>query len=180
MYSIVHLDVPLATIKVPTMPHTTGIGDLQLIDVTIKYWDGIAVGGGFVMLIPAASSELLGTGKFSIGPIAGVSANFGSISPSLRIENVTSVAGSNTRDDINVLEARPSVIYYLPQSTYVAVEPRFRFDWEDDGATTLLLTARAGFGLSKKWVFVIEPEWTAVGSGRNDFTVSVIGSYIAF
>ncbi len=180
VYSIVHLDIPFTSVKLPTMSRTTGVGDMQLIDAAIKYWDNIAVGAGVVMLIPSASDELLGTGKFSIGPIAGASAEFGPISPSIRIENLTSVAGSDTRDDINVLEARTSVIYYLPHATYVTVEPRFQFDWEDDGATTVLLTAQAGFGLSKHWVFSIEPIWNAVGSGKNDVSVSVIMAVIGF
>lgn len=180
IYSIVHLDVPLATVKLPMTPRTTGIGDLQLIDAAIKYWDGIAVGGGFVLLIPAASHEVLGTGQLSLGPIAGASVNVGDLSVSIRVQNVTSIAGAESRDDINLMEARPSFIYYAPRATYVSVEPRLRFDWKAGGETELELIARGGFAINKHFVFVIEPSWIAVGPSKNDVRMSVFGSYVVW
>lgn len=180
IYSIVHLDAAFATVKVPTMPRTTGIGDLHFIDAAIKYWDDIVVGAGFAMLIPSASHEVLGTGKLSIGPIAGASMRGGSLSGTIRIENLTSIAGADGRDDINLLEARTSIICYVPHAMYVSAESRFRFDWESDGETTVHLTARAGFGATKRLVFVLEPEWTVVGAGKNNVTLSVATAYVGW
>jgi hypothetical protein len=181
IYSLLRIELPLASVKPPMMERTTGVGDIHLIDAAIKYWgDRLAVGAGIASLIPSASDEVLGTGKLALGPIAGATVSLGAeeqVSLSIIAENLTSVAGASMRPDLNTLFLRPAAIYFF-NATYVGIEPEFRIDWEDDGAVALLLTARAGHAVNKRWVFVLEPTWTAFGDGQNNLGLSVIASYV--
>lgn len=180
IYSIINIEIPFATLDVPMVPRATGIGDLRVLDGAIKYWDNVAAGAGFLAIVPSASHELLGSGELAIGAIAGASLSLDSISATIVAETATSIVGEDSTDDINVLRVRPSVAYYLPHATYVFVEPNFLFDWEADGETTVQLVARLGHAINPSWVFAIEPEWIAVGPGKNDVIVSFLASFVGW
>jgi hypothetical protein len=180
MYSIVNLEIPFATLDVPMAPRATGVGDFRIIDAALKYWDRFAAGAGFLMIVPSASHELLGSGELAIGGIAGASLTLEDVSATIIAETATSIVGENSTDDINVLRVRPIVSYYLPYASSVALEPNFLFDWEADGETTISVIPRLGHAVSKNWAFLLEGEWIAVGPNRNDVIVSVGATYLGW
>ena len=180
-FSLVELELPVATLKIPMASRVTGLSDMSLLDAAITHWDRWAAGFGVGLLIPSATEDLLGTGSLAVGPVAGLSGSFGSerqLIAGVALQSLTTVAGAEDRPDLNVLLVRPTLTYILPHATYVALESRMVSDWERRGHTTVPLTGRFGVAANDNVVVVLQPTWVARGDGQDDLTITVIASYV--
>ncbi len=110
---------------------TTGLGD-----ITYTAWFSpptkgkLTWGFGPVTVWPTASSEVLGQGKFSIGP----SFVFVYGTPKWMLAAIVSdwfsVAGDEDRADVNTFYFQPIFTYFLPKKWYLTTAPILLSNWE--------------------------------------------------
>lgn len=175
---ILRLTVPVSTRPDPNGGTTTGVGDLNLFDIFIlgKTSGGVEYGAGPVIVLPTASDDLLGAGKYQ----AGLAALAMHPSPSGILGGLLQIQGSfaGDKDRANVASAtlQPFFIRNLREGWYLRSTGIWTFNLKNDD-----YFIPVGLGAGKVWksaggsifnVFV-EPQWTVAheGNGLPKFAV---------
>jgi hypothetical protein len=117
----------------PTGGHELGIGDTlaQVVLITPKFgkW---AFGGGARIVIPTASEDRFGNGKWQLVPTFGAERQIPEISVGssvgLILRDYFSFAGDSDRSDINIFSVQPEVTLQLPKRWFISLEPEIKFD----------------------------------------------------
>lgn len=108
----------------------SGLGDiLQSFFLSPAQSDPIW-GVGPVFLYPSASDDLLGGGKFGVGPTAVLLKQDGPWTYGLLANHVWSVAGESGRDDISASFFQPFITYVTPTRTTFAINSESIYNWE--------------------------------------------------
>lgn len=153
----------------------TGLGDLVLFDLLAfdKTWG--RWGAGLVVMLPTASDEKLGSGKWSTGPAFGFVARSQKLMWGVFNQNLFSFAGPGNRDDVGVSIIQPIVNYSLPNKWSLGVsEMNITYDWENNRWANLPLGLKINklvklsslpvmFSGSYEYNFqddYVSPEWT--------------------
>ena len=145
---------------------TFGLGDItQSLFISPKAPgpSGITWGAGPVFLIPTATDDFLGTGKFGIGPTAVVLKQTGPWTVGALANHIWSVAGDDDREDVNSTFLQPFVAYALGHGTTLNLNTETTYDWIADQWTVPI-----NFGVSQ--VFNI---------GKQAMSIQVGGKYYA-
>ena len=132
---------------------TTGLGDSYYVGLfspkePIKVGDGKVVWGiGFDALVPTATEDVLGTGKWAAGPSAlgvylGEKWKYGAL-----LQQYFDVGGSDKRDDVNITNLQYLYYYSLSDTMSVGAAPNIIINWEADG--TDRFTVPIGMGINK-------------------------------
>lgn len=167
--------LPLVTAPTAT-GDTTGLGDLNLMDLFSFKAGGAEIGVGPQLTFPTASEDETGTGKWQAGLAVIVIApqKWGLVGGLLTWQQ--SFAGESDRADQNNLSLQPFFIYNLPHAWYLRSTATMTWDFERD---THAIPIGAGAGK----VFVrqsgttvnifAEPQWTIDhrGAGQPQFQV---------
>jgi hypothetical protein len=103
-------------------------------------------GAGPTFLLPTASDDRLGTGKFSIGPGVVVLVQPGKWTLGLLINNLWSVAGSGSRPDVNSMTFQYFVNYNLKKGYYITVQPIMSANWNAPSGNVWLVPFGGGIG----------------------------------
>jgi hypothetical protein len=93
---------------------------------------GIVWGLGPVFLIPTATDDFLGTGKFGIGPTAVVLKQSGPWTVGGLANHIWSVAGDDDRSDVNQTFLQPFAAYALGHGTTISLNAETSYDWVAD------------------------------------------------
>ena len=124
----------------------TGLGDIVLWTAFSKqYIPPLVWGVGPTMMLPTATDEQLGSGKFSAGPMAlgmhisekwiigAVAQHWWSIAGEDRFDVQTSLGTvSPKRPDVNLTDVQPILRYRLSPKTNIGAAPNWRYNWESD------------------------------------------------
>lgn len=132
---------------------TTGLGDSYYVGLfspsdPIQVGDGKLVWGvGFDALIPTATEDILGTGKWAAGPSAlgvylGPKWKLGALA-----QQYFDVGGSDNRDDVNLTNLQYFYMYSINETTSIGAAPNIIVNWEADG--TDRFTIPVGLGMNK-------------------------------
>ncbi|WP_413560903.1 hypothetical protein [Bdellovibrio sp. HCB209] len=168
----------LARMTIPYMPAaletptstTSGVGDISIFDVfLIGNTGGMQMGVGPLLVMPTASKDETGAGKWQIGA-AGV----------LMYPNPTGLlgalltyqhdfAGDSDRPTQNLATLQPFFIYNMPGGFYVRSTGIMMFNWETGDYNVPI-----GAGVGKVWKleggttvnFFGEPQWTVAHEGQ--------------
>lgn len=124
-----------------------------------------ALGGTLVM--PTASSDLLGTGKWSAGPalmLIGARNNFNML---FQMRQIWSFAGDDERSDVNNLVIEPVFTYKLKPQWYLYTDPIITANWQQSQGDRWVLPVGGGgghiFNLFGQWMDVkLEVYYNAV------------------
>ena len=119
----------------------TGLGDtLQSLFLSPKApgWGGLIWGVGPAFLIPTATEEVLGSGKFGLGPTAVVLKQEGPWTFGALANHIWSVAGDGDRADVSSTFLQPFVAYTTATHTTFALNTESTYDWEADEWTVPL------------------------------------------
>lgn len=169
---ILRFDVPLNTVHAGNTTKA-GLGDLYaqavyLPKVTRKF--ALAIGAGLVL--PTATSDVLGRGKLIVSPTVVPVWYFSNRKRLvvLRLQNFVSVAGKSDRPDVNYFLAAPVLVLPIGRRWWVLGDTELKWDWKSklgSGITGLQIgrMVKGKFGI---WV---KPEvpW---GPGRTgDFNL---------
>jgi hypothetical protein len=128
---------------------TSGLGDTTVSFFLSPARPGKLIWGlGPAILIPTATSDPLGAGKWGLGPSVGllVEPEWGSVA--VLIQNVWSVAGGANRPPVNQLQLEPMFSYNLPRGWYLTSEPTITADWTQPTNQRWLVPIGGGVGRS--------------------------------
>lgn len=103
-------------------------------------------GAGPAVLIPTATSQVLGQGKLGVGPSAVVLAQPGAWTVGALVSNVWSVAGSGGRPPVNKMALQYFISYNLPHEWYLSSAPTLTADWRATSGNVWTVPFGAGVG----------------------------------
>ena len=103
-------------------------------------------GAGPALVIPTATSNILGNGKLSLGPSAVVLAQPGQWTVGALVSNVWSVAGSGGRPSVNRMALQYFISYNLPHEWYLSSAPTLTADWRATSGNVWTVPLGAGVG----------------------------------
>lgn len=93
---------------------------------------GIIWGAGPVFLLPTATDDLLGTGKFGLGPTAVALKQSGGWTVGILANHIWSVAGEGGRADVSSTFLQPFLNYTTADSWTFALNTESSYDWKGD------------------------------------------------
>ena len=155
------------------MDGVTGLGDLFLLDIHLGHTSSGSWGAGVAASLPTATSDSIGSGKWSAGPAAlymykGVPKNiFGILA-----YNQWSYAGDGDRAKVNVLSFQPIWVGHLKWGYLGWTDQTATVNWETN-ATSIPLGLRIG----KVWMaktplnLAVEPYYTLNSDRENTWGV---------
>jgi len=166
---LLRFTLPIATSPDVPSGYETGLGDLTLMDIFIlpKHGD-VTFGAGPLLVLPTATDDSLGSGKWQIGG-AGVAVapqSWGIIGGLATYQ--TSFAGNQNRDDVNLLTFEPVINVNLKDNWYLRSSATWNFNLESgDGYIPV------GLGIGKVVPLeggitmnaFVEPQYTAWHDG---------------
>jgi hypothetical protein len=91
---------------------------------------GLIWGAGPVFLVPTATSELLGSGKWGAGPTGVALLQEGPWTIGMLANHIWSFAGSDNRADVNSTFLQPFVVYTTPGGWTFSANTESTYDWE--------------------------------------------------
>jgi hypothetical protein len=115
--------------------HQFGLGDItQSLFVSPKQPGpgGIIWGAGPVFLIPTATDELLGSGKWGAGPTAVALKQEGPWTYGILANHIWSFAGQSDREDVSSTYLQPFVSYTTPDAWTYSLNTESTYDWIQD------------------------------------------------
>lgn len=115
--------------------HQFGLGDItQSLFVSPKQPGpgGIIWGAGPVFLIPTATDELLGSGKWGAGPTAVALKQDGPWTYGILANHIWSFAGQSDRQDVSSTFLQPFVSYTTPDAWTFSLNTESSYDWMQD------------------------------------------------
>ena len=133
---------------------TTGFGDMYYVGLfsekdPIRLDNGAKFvwGLGFDVGLPTATEDVLGTGKWTVGPSAlavylGEKWKGGAL-----LTNYWDVAGDSDRDDVRLSNLQYLYYYSLDDTTSIGAGPNIIADWEQSGGDRF--TVPVGIGINK-------------------------------
>jgi hypothetical protein len=120
----------------PGAGYQSGIGDiLQSVFFSPTLEDqSLTVGGGPVFLIPTATDNLLGAGKWGAGPTAVVVKLSGPWTYGALANHVWSFAGSSDRTSVSKTFFQPFLVYTTHSAWSYSISSETTYDWIDKEA----------------------------------------------
>ena len=128
---------------------TTGLGDTTgSFFLTPAHTGKLIWGVGPAVLMPTATSNQLGAGKWGVGPTGAVlvEPEWGSVG--LLVQNIWSVAGGSNRSPVNQFQLEPMFSYNLPRGWYLTSNPTIVADWTQSMTERWLVPIGGGVGRS--------------------------------
>lgn len=91
---------------------------------------GLIWGAGPVFLLPTATDDALGSGKWGVGPTAVALRQTGPWTVGVLANHIWSVAGDDDRADVSSTFLQPFVNYTTPQATSFFLNTESTYDWK--------------------------------------------------
>lgn len=141
--------VPLAFQPDISQPHlgTFGLGDIQPTFFFAPSKPSKLIWGvGPAFLLPTATDDNLGSGKWCIGPSVVALVQPGKWTLGALASNLWSFAGSSSRADVNSFTLQYFVNYNLPKGWYLTSAPILTANWNASSGNVWLVPFGGGFG----------------------------------
>ncbi len=168
---LIRFTLPVATAPEFPSGYTTGLGDLTLMDVFLIPGKEVSFGAGPLFVLPTATDDALGNGKWQAG-IAGVAVapqGWGLIGGLATYQ--ASFAGESDRNDVSLATFQPIVNFNLKDGFYLRSTAIWNFDLESGN-----YSVPVGFGVGKVFQVsdkvtmnpFVEPQYTVFDHGRGN------------
>lgn len=126
---LVRTIVPLRFNSWPS--NDNGLGDISIIPYYVPDTTSTTfVGYGGVLILPTATEDALGTGKWAAGPAVIVARTGKPITWGGLVQHVWSFAGDADRGDVSVTTVQPFLTYLLPDGWAATVSSETTYNWE--------------------------------------------------
>jgi len=159
---ILRVIMPLTSQPGSADARINGLGDIVATAFFSPAASGrIIWGAGPVFLLPAATSNALGSEKFGLGPSVVALTQPGKWTVGALFNQIWSVSGANDRDDVNTTYLQPFANYNLGGGLSVGVSVEATGNWEADETWTAPLL----FSVSKVALLGKRPVSFAVAAG---------------
>jgi hypothetical protein len=143
---------PNLTVTYQPSPHEQfGLQDLQTSffltghNATTWIW-----GMGTIFQFPTATSDALGTGRWSAGPTATVVYSEGPWFNGILAYQLMSFTGNRNRGSVNQTFLEPDVSYNFESGWYVQCEPSITYDWTAEASNAWTIPMGADIGKAFK------------------------------
>lgn len=93
---------------------------------------GIVWGAGPVLLVPTATDQALGSGKWGAGPTAVVLKIAGPFTYGALANHIWSFAGKDSRADVSATFVQPFLAYTTRTATTYSINSETTYDWNND------------------------------------------------
>ena len=131
----------------PGGSRTAGLGDIQYsIFLSPTTTRKLVWGLGPTVQFPSATDDLLGSGKWVMGPAAIIVATPRRSVVGLVVQNLWSVAGDSTNPDVNLLLMRLLANVNVPKGWFITSKPNISANWEAEKDQRWLVAAGGGVG----------------------------------
>ncbi len=122
------LNVPIVALHHDRLGSKSGLGDITFMDVFMKNAGSFSYGIGPLLVMPTASNDLLGQGKWQIGSAAALvaSRDWGLAGGLLTFQQ--SFAGDSDREKVKMATFQPALFYNLPNGFYLRSSGVWTFD----------------------------------------------------
>lgn len=140
----------------PGADRTNGLGDIQFSAFFSPSRPSKWIwGAGVIVQAPSATDDVLGQGKWGLGPTA-VALHMEKGDPwvyGALINNVWSVAGDGDRSKVNQMLLQPFINYNLPHhpGRYLLFSPIITANWEANGGNRWTVPLGLGIGQIMHW-----------------------------
>jgi len=139
--------LPVISQPAPGTDRTNGLGDLNFTGFISPKKPGKVIWGvGPALVFPTATDDVLGTGKFSIGPSVVALTMKGQWVIGALASNIWSVAGDDDRADVNFFLMQYFVNYNFPSGWYLTSAPIITANWEADSGNQWTVPFGGGVG----------------------------------
>ena len=171
IYSIYRLEMPIVSQTFPdNVGDATGLSDFIIIDaITFKLKKGL-FGIGPALIMPTASSEYLGSGKWSGGTVIIYGTKAFGLSIGVLGQQFFSFAGDTERADQNYMLFQPIITKIFKKGYFINYSPIMKFDWENS-TYNIPVGLSIGKAFSKSLTMFIGTEYVVTGPGQGDFTI---------
>ncbi len=157
----------------PGNVHATGLSDLQMANgITHMFSRQLAVGIGYVTVLPMATSSGLDSQQWQLGPALFVSSTpTESLQLAVLIEDFWSVAWQPGSPRLAQMTIQPFVTYHLPHGVFINSDATMTVDFAGNGNTSIPLDLGLGKAFSPSFVGAVQGWYTVAGQGRNDVAI---------
>jgi len=139
--------LPVISQPAPGTDRTNGLGDLNFTGFISPKKPGKVIWGvGPALVFPTATDDVLGTGKFSIGPSVVALTMKGQWVIGALASNIWSVAGDDDRANVNFFLMQYFVNYNFPSGWYLTSAPIVTANWEADSGNKWTVPFGGGVG----------------------------------
>ena len=167
---IVRAELPMLRTQTDGGNAEAGIGDAYAQMLLVLYRkQSFAVVGGTGVIIPTASGDRLGSGKWVLAPAAAPVWFFrGHGMAFVKFHNFMSVAGDDRRPDANFLLITPTIIRTFSGRWWMLADSEAKTDWNEGGHTSAKSGLQLGKAVGQRFALWIKPEvwWGADPHGR--------------
>jgi hypothetical protein len=146
---ITRVITPIVSQPYPTQPTggVFGFGDMNPTFFLSPAKSGKLIWGmGPTLVLPTATSDFLGQGKFSMGPSIVLLVQPGKWTFGALVNNVWSVAGSGSRPAVNQMLLQYFVNYNLKKGWYLTFPPIMTANWEASSGQQWVVPLGGGVG----------------------------------
>jgi hypothetical protein len=130
---------------------TTGFGDtvlMEMLSPTPRLVGNWLLGVGPTFILPTASSDFTGQGKWQVGPAVVVGYLSKKWILGAFVQNWTSFGGSGNRPETNQMNLQPFAAYFLPGGWSIGYSGNILANWKAD-STGDIWTVPIGIGIGK-------------------------------
>lgn len=154
-----------------------GLQDFTFIDGVVKDTSFGAVGIGADLSIPTATYSAFGTGKWSIGPSAGITfRSIDRLQLGLLVQQYFSFAGDSNRPTQSYMYLEPVVKLYLPNYIFLISDPKMEFNWQS-GNSTIPINLGIGTAFTPDVVAYLRAEYV-VSNTDGDWNIRLNLNYL--
>ena len=139
---------PSLSVTYQPSPHEQfGLNDLQTSFFLTPHSADVWIWGvGPIFQFPTATSDALGTGRWSAGPTAALIYSKGPWFNGVLVYQLMSFAGNRAHGSVNQTYVEPQVSYNFESGWYVDCDPQMTFDWTADAANGWTIPLGADVG----------------------------------
>ena len=175
---VFRFEVPIAQAHIAGAAGETGLGDaygqLLLVPYVSRAFAFVAGAG---LIVPTATGDLLGAGKWVLAPAAGpvwFQAGRGMIF--VKLQNFVAIAGAAGRPDINYFAITPSMIRVFERRWWMMADSDVKIDWLRDRRTNVKSGLQIGRAITPRVAVWAKPEvwWGANRDGRWNLKCAVV------
>lgn len=121
-------NLPIVSMHDHRLGHQSGIGDLSLMDIFMRSGERFSFGAGPLLVLPTASNDFLGQGKWQAGVAGAIVAprEWGLVGGLITYQQ--SFAGDAKRENVKLMTIQPVTFYNLPKGYYLRSSGVWTFD----------------------------------------------------
>ena len=133
-----------------------------------------AVGSG--VILPTATSDVLGTGKLVVAPVVAPLWRFRRGLFLVKLQNFISVGGDSTRANLNYLLVTPLFVHALGARFWILADSETKTDWTDGGRTGVKSGLQIGRAIAPHVGLWVKPEvwWRPNRDGRWNLKFGIV------